>query len=145
MKQCSRCKKKKPIQEFNFKNKSLKIRQKSCRDCTRLEVRNHYKKNRQYYINKSLKRNKEQRKIAQKYIIEYLSTHPCIDCGEKDPVVLEFDHKGDKATTISTMIKDNPGIKKLQQEIEKCEVRCANCHRRKTAKDFNWYKLTQPL
>ena len=29
----------------------------------------------------------------------------------------------------------------LKQEIAKCEVVCANCHRRRTAKQFGWYRL----
>jgi 5-methylcytosine-specific restriction endonuclease McrA len=28
----------------------------------------------------------------------------------------------------------------LKNEIEKCQILCANCHLRKTANDFNWYK-----
>ena len=96
MKKCGRCKVEKPIEEFNFKKKNLGTRQKSCKDCTRLEVRNHYQKNKNYYLEKARKRNKEIQKNTQKYIWEYLLQHPCIDCGEKDPVVLDFDHQKDK-------------------------------------------------
>ena len=46
------------------------------------------------------------------FLLDYLSAAPCVDCGERDPVVLDFDHVG--------------------PEIARCEVRCANCHRRRT-------------
>jgi hypothetical protein len=62
------------------------------------------------------------------------------DCGEKNPVVLEFDHIQDKKCDISRMLANGLSIKTIKAEISKCEVRCANCHRRKTAKDYNWYK-----
>ncbi len=140
MKKCSRCKKEKPIQEFNFKNKSLQLRQKSCRECTRIEVRNHYMKNREYYLNKAKIRNKKNREIIQKYIWEFLKTHPCIDCGEKDPIVLDFDHERDKIDALSMIVKWNHSLTLIKKEISKCVVRCANCHRRKTAREYKWYK-----
>ncbi len=140
MKKCSRCKKEKPIEKFNFKKKSLGIRQKACKVCTRIEVQNHYKKNRQYYLEKSRKRNKKQREKIRKFIYEYLLVHPCIDCGETDPVVLEFDHKSNKKDEVSTFIRKNFPLTTIKKEIAKCEVRCANCHRKKTAKEYNWYK-----
>ena len=140
MKICSRCKKEKSTEEFNFKKKSLGIRQKACKECTRLEIKNHYQKNKQYYLEKSRIRNRKQRKIIKEHIYEYLSTHPCVDCGESDPVVLEFDHKSSKLECVSKFIQRNYPLDTIKKEITKCEIRCANCHRRKTAKDFNWYK-----
>ncbi len=80
------------------------------------------------------------RNKSRKFVYEYLLGHPCIDCGEADPCCLDFDHvRGEKFKTIRDMIKDCFSIENIQKEIDKCEVRCANCHRRKTAKDQNWY------
>lgn len=74
-------------------------------------------------------------------ILEYLKVHHCVDCGESDPVVLQFDHvRGEKAREVSTMVSTAFSWERISQEIEKCDVRCANCHIRKTAKDFNHYK-----
>jgi hypothetical protein len=56
----------------------------------------------------------------------------CVDCGETDPLVLEFDHVGTKRGQISTMVW-NVGLSKLEAEIAECELRCCNCHRRITA------------
>jgi len=70
----------------------------------------------------------------------YLKKHQCVDCGEKDPVVLEFDHFKNKLIEVSKLVGNVSPFKKMGDEIDKCEIRCANCHRRKTAIQFGWYK-----
>jgi hypothetical protein len=142
MKQCSRCKKKKPIEEFNFKIKAIGLRQLQCKECTRLLIKNHYNRNRGYYLEKVQKRNKLLRQEVLSYIEKYLLNNPCIDCGETNPVVLEFDHKGEipKFRAVSSLIRARFPLEKVKKEVEKCNVRCANCHRKKTARDFNWSK-----
>jgi hypothetical protein len=72
-----------------------------------------------------------------------LLTHPCVDCGESDPVVLEFDHViGEKKHNIAYLVRSGRNWRSITKEIQKCEVRCANCHRRATARrDGNWKKL----
>jgi hypothetical protein len=63
-------------------------------------------------------------------VYEYLLAHPCVDCGETDVVVLDLDHvRGKKISNVSAMVYGNAAIKKLLAEIEKCDVRCGNCHR----------------
>lgn len=83
-------------------------------------------------------KNDKRRNRNRNYVLEYLSEHPCVDCGETDPVVLEFDHIRDKDKKISDLI--NYSHNRLKEEILKCEVRCSNCHKRKTSKEQNWYK-----
>ncbi|MEO5635400.1 MAG: hypothetical protein ABIS26_01890 [Candidatus Paceibacterota bacterium] len=146
MKECTRCLEKKAIEEFNFKNKAKNTRQSQCKKCTRFLIKNHYNNNRQYYLDKTKKRNILLRKMINSYLLKYLVSHPCIDCGEKDPAVLEFDHKGEmpKFRAISQLVRLQYPIEVIQLEIDKCEIRCANCHRRKTAKDYKWYKLMHP-
>ena len=75
----------------------------------------------------------EQKERMKIHVRGYLSDHPCIDCGEKDPVVLDFDHRDpvEKHRGISQIIGWALGIKVLIAEIAKCDVRCANCHRRR--------------
>lgn len=85
------------------------------------------------------KRDTARREHNRAAVLAYLVEHPCVDCGEGDPRVLEFDHQGDKSANVSDMIQKG-SLKTLLAEIAKCEVRCANCHRRKTAIDFNHYK-----
>jgi hypothetical protein len=77
--------------------------------------------------------------LIREYIWNYLSKHVCIDCGESDPLVLEFDHIGNKIMPVSEIAHNN-SLVQVKNEILKCEVRCANCHRRKTAVQFGWFK-----
>ncbi len=56
----------------------------------------------------------------------------CADCGETDPIVLEFDHQHSKAHNVATMMHHS--FETIIAEMEKCEVVCANCHRRRTDK-----------
>lgn len=74
-------------------------------------------------------------------IIDYLLSHACVDCGEDDILVLEFDHLYDKKAEICGMRSDKKNIELIKAEIKKCEVRCCNCHRRKTQLAVNSYKV----
>jgi len=68
-------------------------------------------------------------------LVAYLNTHPCVDCGETDPIVLDFDHvRGTKVMEVSRMVANGYPWSKIEIEIAKCEVRCANDHRRVTSK-----------
>jgi hypothetical protein len=73
------------------------------------------------------------------YLLNYLESHPCVDCGESDRSVLEFDHLEDKSFNISRGFRDRPWSQVLA-EIEKCEVRCANCHKLRTGRSRGWYQ-----
>lgn len=68
------------------------------------------------------------------WVWNYLLEHPCVDCGEKDIRVLEFDHRdpAEKTANISRLVSDGFGSARLEEEINKCDVRCGNCHRRRT-------------
>ena len=139
MKTCSNCKENKPLSDFSFKVKSKGVRHSHCKNCSRVYIRNHYYNNKQYYLTKARKRNEKIRTVIRQLMWDYLKKHPCVDCGEKNPIVLEFDHLKDKLIEVSRLI-NYASINKVQNEIEKCEIRCANCHRRKTAIQFGWYK-----
>ena len=68
--------------------------------------------------------------VARLYVERYLSENPCVDCGYSDLRALEFDHvHGKKWFEISLGINRGFPLAKIMEEIEKCEVRCANCHR----------------
>lgn len=85
------------------------------------------------------------------WIIGYKAAHGCADCGEKDPRCLDLDH--DDAATKDERLKwkingKRRGMERLswqdlKDEVAKCTVRCANCHRKRTAVQFGW-KLHVP-
>lgn len=102
---------------------------------------------RKYYSNQSVesKSNKQEnqnarRRLVRQFLWDYLLEHPCITCGEPDPIVLEFDHidRENKTGNIADLSKYS--LSKVKEEIVKCRVLCANCHRRHTAIQFDWYK-----
>jgi hypothetical protein len=64
-----------------------------------------------------------------RFINAYKSTIGCIDCGQNNPIVLDFDHQRDKRLRVSTMRASGWTLLTIVKEIEKCELRCANCHR----------------
>ena len=107
-------------------------------------LKKHYAENKQDYIDRSRIANDRRRLEQRKMVWDYLTHHPCVECGESDPIVLEFDHQvpADKHLAISNLVNRAGSIKKLMAEIEKCHVLCANCHRRKTAKQFGYYAYT---
>jgi hypothetical protein len=104
--------------------------------------REHYLANKQLYLDKARASDERYKLKVRTFIVDYLQAHPCA-CGESDPVVLDFDHNDgvEKVSAISDMMRNHVRLEKIQTEIEKCVVRCANCHRRRTAEQFNWWQL----
>jgi hypothetical protein len=140
-KTCPGCGLEKELGQFNYKERKTGKRQIRCRACTRLQVKLHYENHHAYYIRKALKRNRVVKELHRTKLLAYLSAHSCVDCGESDVVCLEFDHvRGHKVKPVSQMIGAYEWAA-IEKEIAKCQVRCANCHRRRTAKQRGYYKL----
>ncbi len=96
-------------------------------------AKKHYEANKAVIIERSKKKNGERREMFKRVTAEYLSTHHCVDCGESDPIVLDFDHvRGEKRCNIAEAGRVLSSLSDLEEEIAKCEIRCANCHRRVT-------------
>lgn len=108
--------------------------------------------NRKQYHQEYYKNNKERLKIQVKEnrrkthernrrnIIEYFLSHPCVDCGNDDVRVLEFDHIDKKSVEVARLLSCYNDWDRILEEIEKCEVRCANCHKIKTGQRLNSYR-----
>jgi hypothetical protein len=111
-----------------------------CKACRRIYSKAHYKLNAAKYSNHRLENVRRYRKRNRAFISAYLREHPCVDCGEVDPTVLEFDHIGKKESNVADLARTGRPVAALRAEIEKCVVRCANCHRRRTARQFAWTK-----
>lgn len=142
MKRCSACKTLKPITEFNKNNSKRDGLQNACKHCHQASAAKYYKNNREKHLKLVNARNRRIYATSRAYMIHWLERHPCVDCGEDDIVVLDFDHvRGIKCHNISSMVRQAWSLKTIENEIAKCEIRCANCHRRKTAKQFGWAKL----
>lgn len=143
MKFCSKCKQSKAETEFSFKVKSKGKRNSICKVCYIVIHSDYYRANR---IRLRIQLRANQRVLEQKceqLIIEYLRVHPCVDCGETDIVVLQFDHRDPevKIAAVAELMHKGLSWRRIKAEIDKCDVRCANCHVRKTAKQFGYYKV----
>ncbi len=71
-------------------------------------------------------------------MLRYLNDHPCTDCGEADVVVLDFDHVGPKSADVAALVANGRALWCVIDEVERCEVVCANCHRGRTARRADW-------
>lgn len=87
------------------------------------------------------RRRRAKRREAREKVFAYLREHPCVDCGETDIAVLEFDHRcqATKELRVSALVCQGYKWDTIKTEIDKCDVRCANCHRRRTAIQLGWY------
>jgi hypothetical protein len=76
--------------------------------------------------------------LINQYLEKYHKNKPCIDCGvQYPPCVLDFDHRPEeeKGFNIGTHGSEKATayhIEKIEKEIAKCDLVCANCHRVRT-------------
>lgn len=137
---CSRCKRYKSPESFAWRRKGLGQRDSYCRPCRAAYKQEHYGRNKRRYVDNARLRLREELKARMSYVVEYLERHPCVDCGERDALVLDFDHRGTKRFSIANGIRTRPWEEVLA-EIAECDVRCANCHRRRTAEQRGYARL----
>jgi len=115
------------------------VEEKLCPDC-----KNYYPSDKFYwkniYNNKQVAKCKICHEILRKkrrlILIEYVTPllkRGCVDCGETEFAVLEFDHiiKTKTDIRVSGIISGGQHLPRLKRELAKCEVRCANCHTRR--------------
>lgn len=143
MKTCSKCKTEKTTQEF-YSNRSKKDgRSNWCKICLKRRERERYASDEERraaiaaIFEKRVQENKEK-------LWKLLNESACTDCDISHPLVLEFDHRDPlkSATTIraGSMATSGRSWKKIQAEIDKCDIVCANCHNIRTAKSFDTWK-----
>ena len=139
---CTGCGEPRLLEDFSYRDQARGLRRARCRFCMRTYAREHYRRNKERYATASWDRRRSRREHLSREIDEYLRAHTCVDCGESDPLVLEFDHRDgtDKLETVA-FLRARGTRDELFAEIDKCDVRCSNCHQRRTAKQFGWTKL----
>ncbi|HUP68642.1 MAG TPA: hypothetical protein VM142_02390 [Acidimicrobiales bacterium] len=132
MRRCGRCGETLSVEQFAWRRQAKNQRDNYCRPCRSDYKREHYQTNKARYIEAAARRGNRVAGERTRWLIEFFRSHPCVDCGEADPVVLEFDHLRDKSFTIARSFRYLKWST-IQNEIAKCDVVCANCHRRRTA------------
>jgi hypothetical protein len=142
VRKCRSCGLIQPLTEFALKNKATGCRSTLCRACQRIYSRQHYREHLATYLEKAQRHNRRGRDRFAAYMLEYFGSRPCVDCGETDAVVLEFDHRdgAHKLKTVGAFARSQDWDG-LLAEIAKCDVRCVNCHRRRTARQLGWTRL----
>ena len=112
MKKCTKCGRVLPITEFNWRNKAKGTRRSECKYCHSDYMKQKYQ---------------EKKNIVQ----EIKSSCSCAKCGESRGYVLDFHHinPSEKDNTVARLTSNNYKLEKVYDEIKKCVVLCANCHR----------------
>lgn len=137
---CTICQNNLPIVEFNKNKTKADGLQSHCRSCNKDRSKKYYAANKEKHYQAASKRKQKIVKELRQFIYDYVVSHGCIDCGENNPACCDFDHvRGEKSGNISRMIHRGLSKNTILKEIDKCVIRCSNCHRKKTSVDFNWY------
>lgn len=132
---CRKCGIEKDIKEFGKRSQNIDGLNVNCLKCASEERHEYYIANMDKQKAQTKKYTKAKTEEIHEWLGDYLLTHPCVDCGNSDVLVLEFDHiNDDKEDHVSRMIYRKLSLDKVKAEVAKCEVRCVNCHRKITNK-----------
>lgn len=138
---CGRCKQLKQLPEFSISTSERRIVTSWCKQCAREH------NNKKYRESDRIKRLAQERRLRYRernrlFLWEIISHSSCADCGEDDPLVLEFDHldRGSKSFNIGWATSACVPLSRLSEEMSKCDIVCANCHRRRTASQNGSYR-----
>lgn len=125
---CNICGEEKPLTEFNFRDRRKGTYMAQCKECLHKHKNDLYKTKYKERYKDRLKENKIKHREYIRNLISLLKAGGCCICGEKDQCCLDFHHINNKLFTIS----DNPDVTEstLLEEVDKCVILCANCHRK---------------
>lgn len=137
MKICTKCNLEK--EDIDFAKRYNKL-QSYCKECNNINNRKHYHENKAHRLAYGAKNRWKFRARSLKFIMEY-AKNGCSQCDEKDFACIEFDHldPSTKKSAISKMVSKGCELEQIKKELEKCRILCANCHKKHTAKQLNWY------
>ena len=142
MKKCASCGQTKTTSEFNRSARNRDGLHSYCRDCHK----RHYRENAERH-GRNVRRTSRARLGAIRKVVAEALSGGCVDCGNSDIRVLEFDHvRGSKVDGVGSMIRRGRSIAAVRTEIAKCEVRCKNCHAIATLTRLGgtWHDLYRP-
>jgi len=130
MKRCTLCNADRPLEAFNRKRRSRDGLQNVCRDCNRARSARYYRDNREAHRATVLENSARYKTRMRSRLIPYLISHPCVDCGETDIRLLEFDHRPESGKTrdVSYLLRGGASWTRVEAELQKCDVRCRHCH-----------------
>lgn len=134
-KKCTKCGFDKIEDEFALRGS--KGRHSTCKQC-----KNEY--NKTWYVDNidthkaAVAVNKSIRRAELLGIIRTAKDVPCADCGHKyEYYCMDFDHvRGKKKFDLSKAVRLSVSLESLYEEMAKCDVVCAICHRKRTFCDI---------
>ena len=123
---CSKCKEEVPQEQFSRDRSRATGYSSRCKPCQRVMSNKHYADNKEVYK----QRNYYRKEYIKKYIKEIKKNSECCVCGIRDHRVLQFHHReqSDKEFNISEAAGKKMSLDRLNKEIEKCDMMCANDH-----------------
>lgn len=125
-KTCHKCKTTKSVNEFGRNKSRADGLQSQCKACKKATQKSWYERNKKAQA----ARRRKQKERGRAYI-RSLKKSPCVDCDNTYPYyVMDFDHLGDKSFALANV--NGQSIETIKQELAKCELVCANCHRVRT-------------
>jgi hypothetical protein len=134
LKTCGKCKKVKPLDSFRKRSAAKDGKQSMCIDCDKNRQKEYYLLNKERDKVKFKLKKEKIKANNYAFVNEIKSKTPCKDCNQIfDPVCMDFDHiANDKFKSISTLCNNGYSKEIILEEINKCELVCACCHRIRT-------------
>lgn len=125
---CVRCDRRKDIDEFTKNVTKKDGRNPACRLCHSKWQKQHYQKNKAYYVAKAAAY-----ALTLKLLVHEAKYKPCADCGKSYPYyVMDLDHRDGDEKSFELSQATTSGRLKVLEEIAKCDPVCSNCHRERT-------------
>lgn len=142
MKTCTNCGTSKAPTDFHKKSSARDGLAPHCKTCCSSASKKYYEADKDKYKASARRNMPRLRQRNREFLWEYLASHPCVDCGCDEIVLLQFDHgdglKEGKHCELANLASSGVSLRRLQEEIDKCEVRCGHCHTKKTYLQFGW-------
>ena len=134
---CKKCGVRKPFSEFHKMRSGYKTK---CRDCCSEIASNYWGQNKEKLRAQADERIRIRSEPNRIFISTFLKGNACVDCGESNWLVLEFDHvRGEKRGNVSELMLHDLDV--VVEEVEKCEVVCSNCHKLRTMQRKKSWRL----